>query len=103
MLEEPLKLNAGAAARGEYEAAYHLLLAALHLADHAKDSAALERIAKLAREQGEALERVQPPHHLARAQAQLRGHTALFDSLAAHIAAVRLRLQSERQRAKRRA
>ncbi|HZD20676.1 MAG TPA: hypothetical protein VE325_08390 [Burkholderiales bacterium] len=76
-------------------------MAALHLADHEKDSAALERITTLAGEQGQAVERVQPPHHLSSYHAQLRGHTPVFDSLVAHIDAVRLRLQSEQQRVKR--
>ena|SRR6267143_1632115 len=100
MLSEMLALNASAAARGEYEVAYHLLMAALHVAEHEKDGGGLERIARVAREQAAALERVQPPHPLSRKQAQLRGQTALFDSLAAHIEAVRLRLQSDAQRAK---
>ena len=100
MLRELLELNGEAAGDGEYEAAYHLLMAALHVVDHAKDLGALERIAQLANEEGQAVERVQPQHHLSRHQAQLRGQTALFDSLAAHIDAVRLRVQSDEQRAK---
>ena len=100
MLNEVLKLNAEAAAHGHYEVAYHLLMAALHVADDEKDLAALERIAKSILEQAAAIERMQPPHHLSRHQARLRGQTALFDSLAAHIEAVRLRLQSDAQRAK---
>jgi hypothetical protein len=101
MLEEVLKLNGEAAARGEYEVAYHLLMAALHAADYAKNFQVLERIAALAREQAEAIERTQPPHQLSRSHAQMRGQTALYDSLGAHVEAVRLRLQSDRQRAKR--
>lgn len=100
MVDEVLKLNAEAAARGQYEVAYHLLMAALHAADHEKDLAALDRISKIGKEQSAAIERIQPPHHLSRRQAQLRGQTSLFDSLGAHIEAVRLRLQSEEQRAK---
>ena len=101
MLNEVLKLNAAAAAQGDYEVAYHLLMAALHIADYAKDLAAVERIAQLAKEQGTGLERLQPPHHLARRQAQLRGQTAVFDSLITHVDAVRLRLQSDHQRTRR--
>src|SRR5207237_797435 len=100
MLDEVLQLNAEAAARGQYEVAYHLLMAALHVADDEKDLAVLERVAKIAREQAAAIERVQPSHHLSRHLAQLRGQTALFDSLAAHVEAVRLRLQSEQQRSR---
>jgi len=43
---------------------------------------------------------VQPTHQLSRKQAQLRGQTALFDSLFTHIEAVRLRIQSDAQRAR---
>ena len=102
MLEAILRLNADAAAQGEYEVAYHLLMAALHVADHAHDFGALERITRLTKEQGAQVEAIEPPHHLSRAHAQLRGQTAVFDSLIAHIDAVRLRLQSDEQRAKRR-
>ena|SRR5690349_12538774 len=101
MLEELLALNRRAAAGGDYEVAYHLLMAALHTADHAKDLAGLERIAQLAKEQGTAVERVRPAHHLSRHQAQLRGQTAVFESLLTHIDAVRLRLHSDAQRMKR--
>ena len=101
LLAETLELNRRAAETRDYEVAYHLLMAALHLADHARDAAALERIARLAKEQGAAVEAVQPPHHLSRAQAQLRGQTALFDSLITHIDAVRLRIRSDGHRARR--
>jgi len=102
MLNAILRLNADAAAQGDYEVAYHLLMAALHVADDAHDFAALERITRAAKEQGAQVEAVRPPHPLSRAQAQLRRQTSLFDSLGAHIDAVRLRLKSEKQRAKRR-
>jgi hypothetical protein len=71
--------------------AYHLLMAALHPADHAHDLEVLERLADLARKQGGAVEAVQPPHHLSRKLAQVRGQTALFDSFLAHVEAVRPR------------
>jgi hypothetical protein len=96
MLEEILALNARAAASGNYEVAYHLLMAALHHADHAGDEAALARLSKIAKKQGDAVEAVQPAHHLCRRHAEARGQTALFDSFQAHIDAVRLRLQSAR-------
>ena len=100
MLTELLALNRRAADEGDFEVAYHLLMAALHFVDHAKDLDALEEIARLGREQGQALENV-PSHPLSRRQAHLRGQTALFDSFAAHVEAVRLRLTSERHRARR--
>src|ERR1051325_8446970 len=99
MLDAVLKLNADAVAQGEYEVAYHLLMAALHFAEGQKNVVALDRITQLAKEQGGAIERV-PTHQLSRKQAQLRGQTALFDSLLTHIEAVRLRIQSDAQRAR---
>jgi len=101
MLDELLALDHQAVDGGDYEVAYHLLMAALHIAEHAKDLAGLERIAQLSKEQGTAVERAQPARHLSRRHAQGRGQTALFDSLATHIEAVRLRLHSDEQRARR--
>jgi hypothetical protein len=96
-----LELNRRAAAEGDYPVAYHLLMAALHAADRARDAQGLELIIARAREQSAAVEAVQPAHPLARVHAHARGQTALFDSLFAHIEAVRLRWQSDRQRAQR--
>ena len=90
-------MNRRAAADGDFEAAYHLLMAALHVADHAANEAALARIGDTAREQAAAVEAVRPPHHLSRHQALARGQTAVFDSFIAHLEAVRLRLHSQRQ------
>ena len=97
-LDAILELGREAAAAGEFEAAYHLLMAAVHLADHRRDTAALERLTRLAREQGALVEAVSPPHRLSRSYAAARGHTALFDTLMTHIKSVELRLEAERQR-----
>ena len=102
MLDELLQLNRRAAEQGDFEVAYHLLMAALHHADHARDQRAVDEIGRLGREQGEALERVKPVHALSRRQAHLRGQTAIFDSFGAHVEAVRLRLHSDEQRLKHR-
>ena len=102
VLEEILALNARAAAAGDFEVAYHLLMAALHLADHSGDEAALDRLAQIARAEADALEAVQPPHHLSRQLAGARGQTALFDSFQHHIEAVRLRMKGARHLRQRR-
>lgn len=93
-----LEMSREAAAAGEFETAYHLLMAGVHLADHHGDMAALERLALAAREQGERVEAAKPPHRLSRAYAAARGHTALFDTLATHVKSVQLRHEAERQR-----
>ena len=100
MPSELLELNQRAAGQGQFEVAYHLLMAALHFADDARDVGALNEIARRGREQGQAVEQVKPSHTLSRAHAQLRGQTAIYDSFAAHVEAVRLRLQSDEHRAK---
>ena len=89
-----LELANDAAAQGEYETAYHLLMAGLHLADHRGDADAVMRIGAAGRRIGVAVEAVVPAHRLSREQAQKRGHSALFDQLDVHAEAVRLRLES---------
>src|SRR3954453_6447629 len=102
MLEDILRLNALAAADGNYETAYHLLMAALHWVDKSGGNLEeVDRIAGVAREQGTAVEAAQPPHLLSRQNAQARGQTSLFDSFQAHVDAVRARMESVRLTAKR--
>lgn len=102
MFDELLELNARAAGEGNYEAAYHLLMAALHCAEHDGDATLLGRLAAIAKKQGAEIEALKPAHHLSRQHAQARGQTAVFDSYLAHVEAVRLRMESERQRRKQR-
>ena len=90
-----LQLADDAAAEGEYESAYHLMMAALHLAEHCHDHDAVMHIGAAGRRIGVAVEAVAPPHRLSRDEAKKRGHSAIFDQLDAHVEAVRLRLESE--------
>ena len=101
MFGELLELNARAAARGNYEVAWHLLMAALHCVEHdEEDATVLARLVAIAKQQGAAIESQVPSHHLSRRHAEARGQTALFDSFLAHVEAVRLRMEGERQRRK---
>jgi hypothetical protein len=97
LIEDLIGLNGRAAALGEYEAAYHLLMAAIHVAGSSGDLPALERIAQVAERQEAELESLTPPHHLSRTEATKRGQTAVYASLKIHIDAVRLRIRSARQ------
>ena len=89
-----LELANDAAAEAEYETAYHLLMAALHLAEHRGNHDAVMRIGAAGRRIGVAVEVVVPPHRLSREEARKRGHTAIFDQFDVHVEAVRLRLES---------
>ena len=89
-----LELADDAAAEAEYEAAYHLLVAGLHLAEHRGDHDAVMRIGAAGRRIGVAVEAVVPPHRLSRGEAKKRGHTAIFDQFDVHAEAVRLRVES---------
>ena len=100
-LEPLLELADDAAAEGEYEVAYHLLMAALHAAEHRGAHDAAMRIGAAGRRIGVALEAVVPPHRLSRGEAKRRGQTALFDQLDVHAESVRLRLESAEEIRKR--
>ena len=100
-LERLLALQSECVAGGEYESAYHLLMAALHIADHSGDTPALDRIAEAAGSLEQDIEAVEPPHALSAAQAERRGQQSLCASLRVHIEAVRLRLRSDEQRGRR--
>ena len=98
---ELMNLQARAAEEGEYEVAYHCLMAALHLADHRGDLDALSEVDTAVREVGATIESLSPAHLLARASAETRGQPALIDSMIAHVQAVRARLHAEAARADR--
>jgi hypothetical protein len=100
-IDRLLALYAECSAAGEYEAAYHLLMAALHVADHAREAQALARIGEACDQLEREIEAAAPPHLLSAAHARLRGQQPLCDSLRVHIEAVRLRLLSDEQRAHR--
>jgi hypothetical protein len=89
-----LELADDASAEGEYECAYHLLMAALHLAEHHGDHDAVMRAGAAGRRIGVAVEAVVPPHRISRSEASRRGDVAVFDRLDVHAEAVRLRLES---------
>jgi hypothetical protein len=98
LFERILELDSEAFEARNYETAYHLLMAALHAAAHEPAERDLERLRELSAGHGAAVESVKPTHILAREPAQHRGQTALFDSMEAHIEAVRARRLAEQTR-----
>jgi hypothetical protein len=93
-LDRLMAMNAELFPRGECEAAFHTLMAALHVAEHARDVTALDRIGAVAKAQSDKIDAMQPPHKLSKAQADQRGQVPVYRTLQLHVDTVRLRLQS---------
>ena len=98
LFHQLMELQAQAGAEGEYEVAYHCLMAALHLADHRGDEDALNKVDAAVKEIGTTIESLAPEHPLARASAAKRNQPALVDSMSGHVQAVRARLRAEQAR-----
>ena len=94
LLDRLLQLSREAAQIGEYEVAYHAIMAALHAADRARSLSGIDRIMRLAEEQENAIESEAPPHRLSSAQARRRGTHSVYQSLPVHAEALRVRLKS---------
>lgn len=94
LAERLLGFSAATFDAGEYESAYHLLMAAPHLADHAEDYAVAQRTARLADRQWNAIKPLAPPHHLSQRWADRRCTTSLYRTLRVHAHSVLLRIQS---------
>jgi hypothetical protein len=95
LAEHLVGLSAEAFEAGEHEAAYHLLMAALHIADHAGDADGVQRIAQLAERQSEAIEAISPPHNLSQRWADQRGTSSVYRTLRVYATSVRLRIRSK--------
>lgn len=76
LLDDLLALNTEAFAEGEYEVAYHMLMGALHLTERLGKRDVLERIAAAGAAQAAAVEAAR-----------------VFESLGAHVSAVRQRME----------
>jgi hypothetical protein len=94
LVDRLLTLSDAAEAVGSYEAAYHAVMAALHMADHARDIEQVERVARYALVQEQRLEAVEPPHRLAHDAAEQRGTLPLYRNFQVHADAVRSRLSA---------
>ena len=76
--ERALSLSDECLGAGEYEAAYHALMSALHLATTLGDEALLTRVAEAAAAQGRVVDALKPVHRLSTQEAQSRGHESVF-------------------------
>ena len=103
MFRRLVAINAAAADAGEYEIAYHTLMAALHTAeciarDTGKGDQILE-VAEIARAQGAVVERIKPPHQLSKSAAKNRGHSSVYETFQLHADSAHLRLKTQKRRA----
>lgn len=90
-------------ARGHFDAAYHGLAAALHLARAAEDEPAMLRVERLAEEQLGHIDRTAPGYHHSTPESHRRGQSvSIFATLArqAHVAASVVRSQRSAARAR---
>lgn len=99
-----LSASIAAADSGQFEVAYHALMAALHAAEGIdKEPAradAITEIERVAREQSARVEKLKPVHQLSRMAAGARGHKSVYDTLLLHVKSARLRIEADVRRAK---
>jgi hypothetical protein len=86
-----IQAAAEAASKSNYEAAYHFLMAALHLADKLPDLPLVDLCSAAAEKYQREVDRMVPDHPLSAASAQRRGQTPLFETLQVHAKSVLVR------------
>ena len=73
-----LELNRSAFAAGEYDVAYHIMMAALHCGESLQDASTVERIERLAIEQLELIDAKAPTYEHSSASAAQRGNVSIY-------------------------
>ncbi|HUR93710.1 MAG TPA: hypothetical protein VMY76_03945 [Gemmatimonadales bacterium] len=81
---------------GSYDAAYHLLAAALHCAERAESLALIGGVESIAAIHQEELDAVEPPEPHSTASAKARGTSPLFTSLRTAARAMAARIRADR-------
>jgi hypothetical protein len=79
-----------------FEAAYHVLAAALHVAEELDDVERLSAIERLAANRQGRLDSTEPRHVMSSGSASVRGNTARFTALALTAKAARGRINADR-------
>jgi hypothetical protein len=74
-----LRSNEAAFTSGRYEAAYHALMAALHVAQDSEDAEGLLVIVGRAKEQQASIDALAHDHRLSTTSAASRGHKSLYE------------------------
>jgi hypothetical protein len=76
---QALEWNRAAFSAGHFEVAYHFLMAALHCAEDARDTAGLVEVGRLCGEQLRLIDANAPGQRFSSQSAQSRGHPSVFD------------------------
>jgi hypothetical protein len=74
-----------------YDAAFHTLMAVLHIADQGEDMELVDRVAGMAAVQSDEIDAIAPPHHLSTTSAAGRGQTPVFKVLGMHAQSIKAR------------
>ena len=102
LLRRLLTLSNAAADAGEFEVAYHALMAALHAAERVGrdkgNASVLAEVERVGKAQAERIEKIRPPHQLAKSAAKNRGHVSVYETLLVHARSARLRIEAEKRR-----
>jgi hypothetical protein len=101
LYEQLVMLSQEALAAGHYEAAYHALTAAMHVADDTSDAERLREVARLARVQRDHIDRAAPGHRMASGSAPERHGFNFYDALAQQAAAHATMAEQRRRTAER--
>jgi hypothetical protein len=95
--EQLMRINDEAFAAGRYEAAYHALMASLHVSQDMGDPVFLRRVERTAEQQQDQIDIASPRHRLSSDEAKRRGVMGIF-RMAARQASARLAILQRSQR-----
>jgi len=82
LYEQLMTINRRAFAAGHYDAAYHVLMAALHCAQSLKDVESLGEVQRTAEEELAWIDKHRPEYEHSTRSAHQRGHTSIYLTLA---------------------
>jgi hypothetical protein len=94
LFRRTMEMHAEGFAAGRFEAAYHLLAAALHLAEDLNSVDQLNAIARLSIDRQAEIDRSHPGHRVSSVSSAKRGNPSLFTSLAATASAAIARIHA---------
>src|SRR5687767_8453300 len=80
--DQAMALNGRGFAAGHYEAAFHALMAAFHIAQDSRDENLLRKVAAVADQQGRQIDVLSPPHRMSSLASGFRGRKSVYENAA---------------------